>query len=94
MSAALSLQITIFILVFTGFLIRKIELVSSEGQKSLTNLVIYLTIPCSTVDAFSKGGGKENLKSYYSIFLIAIGIQAISVIYGKIIYRKEPEGHR
>ena len=94
MLTVLSLQITIFSLVALGFLVKRIGLVGDQGQKNLTDLVIYVVLPCNILMAFVNGTDGKNLMSYVTILLIAIGIQIISLIYGKIFYRRQPEGHR
>ena len=52
MQENLILQFTIFTLIAVGFLVRRLGLVSLQGQKSLTNLVIYVILPCNILHAF------------------------------------------
>ena len=42
MKTLLTLQLTIFILVAVGFLMKKIHIIGPQGQKNINDLVIYL----------------------------------------------------
>ncbi len=94
MSGLLSLQLTIFLLIALGFIFRKLNLVTESGQKSLTNLVLYLVLPCNIFTAFI---GKYTMDMLYRcglILLISLAIQAFAVLYGKIFFRHKEEGVR
>ena len=94
MLTVLSLQVTLFSLVGLGFLVKRIGLVGEQGQKNLTDLVIYVVLPSNILVAFQNGTDGESLMPYLVILLIATGIQLISLVYGKIFYRRQPEGRR
>ncbi len=93
-SAILPLQLTIFTLIAVGFLFRKLKLVGPEGQRNLTDLVLYLFLPCNILTAFQTGADRDRLVSYVSIFLIACAVQLVSHFYGRLMYRRAPEGRR
>lgn len=92
MKTLLTLQLTIFLLVATGFLMKKIHIIGPQGQKNINDLVIYLILPCNILHAFTESSAEGNLLNYLEILLISIGIQIFCVIYGKVIFRREPEG--
>ena len=94
MSAILSLQVMIFALIAVGFLVRRIGIVGPEGQKNLTDLVLYLFLPCNIVTAFLTGADREKVVSYASIFVISIVSLVISHFYGVIFFGRQPEGRR
>ena len=52
MSDNLILEFAIFALIGVGFLARRLSIVSKEGQKSLTNLVVDVILPCNIFKAF------------------------------------------
>ena len=89
MKTLLTLQLTIFLLVAVGFLMKKIHIIGPQGQK---NIVIYLILPCNILHAFTQSAADGNFIKYLEILLISIGIQVFCVIYGKVMFRKEPEG--
>lgn len=92
MEKILTLQATIFLLVAAGFLVKRMGLIGPEGQKNITDLVIYVILPCNILHAFMNSPVEENLMYYMEVLLISLGIQAFCVVYGKLMFRKEPEG--
>ena len=85
----LVLQITIFGTMLVGLLARKLGIVGPHARKDLTNLVIYIVLPCNILTSFLTELTNDLVKDCIEVLLISIGIQVFSVIYGKIIYRKE-----
>ena len=94
MKDLLILQLTIFILLALGFLVKKIGLVGKEGQKNITDLVLYVILPCSILTSFMNGADRDSFKECAVILLISIGIQVFSVFYGRLIFRKQPEDRK
>lgn len=94
MGSFISLQITIFILIAVGYLVRKLGLVQEQGQKNLNDLVIYIILPCNILKAFLNGNVGGMAGEYSRVLAISIGIQILCVIYGKLAYTKEQERKR
>lgn len=94
MKTLLTLQLTIFILVAVGFLIKKIHIIGPQGQKNINDLVIYLILPCNILHAFTQSAADEDFSNYLAILFISIGIQIFCVIYGKVMFRRESEDRR
>ena len=92
MKTLLTLQLTIFLLVAVGFLMKKIHIIGPQGQKNINDLVIYLILPCNILHAFTQSAADGNFIKYLEILLISIGIQVFCVIYGKVMFRKDPAG--
>lgn len=94
MRALLELQFIIFALIGVGCFVRKKNIVSREGQKNLTDLVIYVILPCNTVTAFMQEIPRSSLYDCVRVFLISAGIQVFCVLYGRIAYRNMEENRR
>ncbi len=94
MERLFTLQVTIFLLVAAGFGLKRARMVGPQGQKNLTDIVIYVVLPCNIVKAFQSGASNEGVSAYLGIFLLSLFIQAMCVLYGKVVFRKEPEGRR
>lgn len=94
MEDVLALQLNIFLMIALGVLVRKIRLVSKEGEKSITNLVIYLVLPCNIVMSFLSEGSQGLGTDCLVIVLLSIGIQALAVLYGKLFFRRETPDRR
>lgn len=88
----LVLQITIFGTMLVGLIVRKLGVVGSEARKDLTSLVINIVLPCNIITSFITGLSTDLIRECATVFLISVGIQAFSVIYGKILYSKESAG--
>lgn len=90
----ISLQLTMFIMILVGFIVKKIGLVGKEGQKNITDLVIYLILPCNIVKSFMVEFSINTLYSFAGILVISILIQAGCVLLGKVLYRNSEESRK
>ena len=52
MQKLLTMQFTLFVLIAVGLLLSRIGVIGREGRKNLTDLVLYLILPCNIVGAF------------------------------------------
>lgn len=89
MKELLSLQFTIFVLIAVGVLVKKKKIIGTAGQKNITDLVIYVVLPCNTVMSFLNGKVDSSLGDCVTVLVISVVIQIFCVAYGKIAYSKE-----
>lgn len=94
MSQLLNLQITIFLLLAVGCWMRRSGTVSREGQRSITDIVIQIILPCNIVNAFCVELPSGTGRDFLYIFLLSVLVQCISVFYGKFVFRKEAENRQ
>ena len=47
-----SLMGEMLLLMLTGWLVRRIGIVTKEGKKCLTDLILYVILPCNITKAF------------------------------------------
>ena len=94
METLITLQITIFLLVAMGFVLKKIHIIGPQGQKNINDMVIYVILPCNILRAFLDSPAEGSFLSYLEVLLISVFIQIFCVIYGKVVFRKEPEGRQ
>ena len=90
----LRLQFIIFSLIFIGFFTRKKGMVSREGQKNITDLVINVILPCNIVTSFVQELPTSVLRDCVTVFLISVGAEVLCMIYTKIAYRNVEEKKR
>ena len=90
----LILQFTIFALIAVGFLVRRLGLVSLQGQKSLTNLVIYVILPCNILHAFQYADAAMLRHEGLWVLGISMAIQLFCICYGRLVFRKGTEAQR
>lgn len=94
MVALLKLQFIIFALIGVGFFTRRKGMVSREGQKNITDLVINIVLPCNILTSFSQEFAEGTMRQCLMVFLISAGIQVFCVLYGRIAYPGETEEHK
>ena len=90
----LRLQFIIFSLIGIGFFCRKKGMVSREGQKNITDLVINVILPCNIVTSFVQELPTSVLRDCVTVFLISVGAEVLCMIYTKIAYRNVEEKKR
>jgi len=86
----LSLQETMFLLILTGVLIKKLKIIDAAGRKMLSDLLIDVILPCNIVESFL--GGMVFPDGFARNCLLAVGLSAViqlMSIYGsKLLFRK------
>mgnify|MGYP001624043273 CR=1 FL=1 len=92
----LSLQETMFLLILTGVLIKKLKIIDAAGRKMLSDLLIDVILPCNIVESFS--GGMAFPDGFARNCLLAVGLSAVIQLmstYGsKLLFRKYPREQR
>lgn len=92
MAELLNLQITMFSMVAAGVIAKKLGLVSREGQANITDLVIYLILPCNIIKSFMVEFSTDILVTFTSVLIISVLIQLVCSILGRVLFRNiEPE---
>ncbi|MEE3488618.1 MAG: AEC family transporter [Bulleidia sp.] len=90
----ISLQLTMFALMLTGYFLRRRNIISEAGEKSLTDLVIDIVLPANTIKSFLGSADPALLANFGTIFLISMGIQIFCIPFGYLLYRKKPRGKK
>lgn len=76
----LNMQMMMFLLVLIGFLIRKQNIVETEGRKNMVDLCLYVTLPFNILNSFFVDWKWEMLISCSVILLLSVGYNAVSVV--------------
>ena len=87
----LNLQGMLFILIIAGMVAGKKKLVSAEGRRCLTNVVLYVILPCNIVNSFVMPFSIQLLLDFLTILLIAAGLQIFAVILSKFLFNRLDE---
>lgn len=90
----LNLQGMLFLLVAAGVVLRKMGILPEGAKNILTDLVIYLILPCNIINSFFIEFNFDILKGFAIILTIASLIQVGCLILAKILYYREPEGRK
>lgn len=90
----LNLQIMMFLMMATGVFLRKKNIITLEGKKVLTDLVIDLILPCNIIASFCIEFSPEILKRCGQVFVISCLIEVVCTFLATHIYKKLPKGKR
>lgn len=86
----MTLQGTLFTFVIIGIILRKTGMVSADVESTLTDMVIYVFLPCNLALSFRIEVDMQLLKGLVIIFAIACAIQAVAWCLSRVLYRKYP----
>ncbi|MCH5339717.1 MAG: AEC family transporter [Acetatifactor sp.] len=93
-SELVALQLRMFLVMLIGLLFRKKDLISGEGKKNLTDLVIYLILPCNIVRSFMIEFDENTLKNFGVVFLVSVLIQVVCAVFAKLFYNHMAPEHK
>lgn len=82
------LQITIFTLMMIGVIVRKTNILTESGKKSLTDVFIDVVLPCNIIHSFQIEMSMEIIVSSAWIMVIAIGVQVLAMVINATCYRR------
>ena len=88
MKELINLQLMMFALIIIGLILKKTKVIGKEGQKSMTNLVIDLILPCNIIFSFMIKFSSKIAQDFMVILIISILIQVFCVILGSVLYNK------
>jgi len=90
----ISTQLTILLIIAVGYAITKAGVFSAKTRADLTNVVIYVVLPCNIFNAFHKGITPDVLKQCLVVLIAATCLQVLAYILNKILYIKTPPERR
>lgn len=82
-----NLQIEIFFLLLIGFFLGKKKMLNGVVRSQLTDIVLYIILPCSILKSFEMDLSAEILLSTLQILLAAFGIQILYWVLNQFLYR-------
>lgn len=90
----LTLQVTMLVLLFTGFLLVKGKVVSGEFRKAMTDFIIRFILPCNIVKSFLMEFDTQILRDCMAVLLVSCATQLFSIVLGRVLYGRAPDGRR
>ncbi|NLL25236.1 MAG: AEC family transporter [Spirochaetales bacterium] len=94
LSTLWSLQGQLFLLLAVGALIRKIHLIGEGAKATLTDLVLYVTLPCSIVLSFMMELDHSLFSRLLIVLILSTGVHLFSFFLSKLHYRNVEESKR
>ena len=93
MKSLLTMQGMMFTMLLVGVFIRRKGIVTSEGRKSLTNLLVNLILPCNILYAFSKSDTSA-FGSMVIVIIMSALIQLTWYILSKFLWKNMDDSRR
>lgn len=81
---------TLFLLILTGFIIRKLGIINRELNKGLSDILLYVTLPFSIVTSFNFPFSTTLLSNAAIVFLISVVIHLFAIFISKLLYLRYP----
>ena len=88
-SAMVMLQLQVLLLMAVGFWLTKKGTITTEGRKSLSDLLIGFFLPCNIVCSFQMDLSEEVIAACGSILLLAFAAQGVYWVIGLALFGKE-----
>lgn len=82
----LNLQVTIFCLMLSGYILTKTNVLSGSARKPLSNLLINFILPCNIITSFMMEFNQKIMMDCLSIFLVSLCLQIFVVFSSKYFY--------
>lgn len=86
-------QLVLFSLLAVGIITNKLHIISENGEKELTELLLNIILPCNIFASFL-GGNSSILFKSINILIISIISQVICFIMARVLYIKAEEKKR
>lgn len=85
--------LVMFLLMGVGFLCFKLKLVTNEGKKEMTNVLLYIVLPAIIVSAYQVDYHPEMAKNLIVALALAFGSHVLAIVLGKIFIseKKDPD---
>ena len=79
-------QISILIIIASGFILSKLKIVDVPFRKQLTDLVIYFIMPCNILKSFLMKLDMQVLRASLTVLILSILMQVVSFAAAKLLY--------
>lgn len=88
------LQIMMFVLMGIGMYLRKKNIVTAEGKKTLSSLIIHIILPCNIIHSFQIEMSRELLISGIQVLAVSLLLQISCMLISATCYQKVPKAQR
>lgn len=77
-----------FFLMLAGVVLRYKKIVTAEGKRCLTDLILYLILPCNIIKAFSTNLGDHMISRFSILLAVAAASQLLALAASTWLYRR------
>lgn len=91
-----SLQLMLFTLIAVGILVKKLGLIDEKGRKMLSDLLIYVILPCNILQSFLSGvkPSGEFMRNCVWMLLLSAALQVLVYLLNKPLFSRFPAHQR
>jgi predicted permease len=91
--ATVQLQLELFLLMLIGFVAMKLGLITPSAQRSFSDILIYVVLPCNIINSFTSGVdvSPSLLQNCALAFLFSFVIQMFATYASKWLFRSWPQ---
>ena len=82
--------LTMLVYIAIGFTLFRLGLISREGSRALTNLLLYVVLPCVIVRAFFLDRTPETTRLILVSFAVGAGLLALAMAVSALLFRRRP----
>ena len=93
-NSVIELQIILALLMICGIVLTKKRVLTADGRKCLTDLLINLILPCNIINSFLIDLSSGVLIASLEVLLIALGIQILCWLGGKVLFQFAEPGKK
>ncbi len=90
----IQIQLEIILLAAVGFLITKKGIFSVKTRQDMTDVIIYVILPCNIFHSFEQSLSMDVLRQCLIVFIIAMCVQLLYLVLNPILYRRFPMERR
>ena len=90
----IQIQLEIILLAAVGFLITKKGIFSVKTRQDMTDVIIYVILPCNIFHSFEQSLSMDVLRQCLIVFIIAMCVQMLYLVLNPILYRRFPMERR
>lgn len=83
-----------FLLIMTGFLLRRFGLITDAGKKCITDVLLYAILPCNIIKAFTTDLGTDHWNDFAVLLAVAIFVQIMALFICRFLYGKMKPGEK
>ncbi len=94
MNSITSQVLTLFLIVIIGFIAAKVNIMTVDVRKKLSDLLLDITSPLLILKSFQIRYSTEILSNMVIVTISAVLILGLSILVGKFIFKKAPEDKR
>lgn len=82
------------LLMLTGAFLKKKNVITDAGKKNLTDIILYVILPCNIVKAFCVETSTSFWKAFSIMLIVASLVQVLSMIVAKLMYNPMEDGEK